>query len=157
MLKELSDLINAVGYVDCGIILFISFLELICNIPYLLVKLICYPLWWIYDNYMDNNFYCINFINIPFINKYVKNIETKIKREKKMCDCTILSKNIKLIENTIFIGDKEITNLPKELENLLRNGKPKITINSVNIIIDEWEYKDGKFRKTLRGYIHKYL
>lgn len=54
-----------------------------------------------------------------------------------MCDCTVLSKNIKLIGNTIFIGDKEITNLPKELENLLRNGKPKITVNSVNIIIDE--------------------
>ena len=68
-----------------------------------------------------------------------------------MCDCTVLSKNIKLIGNTIFIGDKEITNLPKELENLLRNGKPKITVNSVNIIIDEWEYKDGKFKKTLRG------
>ena len=64
-----------------------------------------------------------------------------------MCDCTVLSKNIKLIGNTIFIGDKEITNLPKELENLLRNGKPKITVNSVNIIIDEWEYKDGKFKK----------
>lgn len=74
-----------------------------------------------------------------------------------MCDCPVLSKNIKLIGNTIFIGDKEITNLPKELENLLRNGKPKITVNSVNIIIDEWEYKDGKFKKTLRGYIHKYL
>lgn len=74
-----------------------------------------------------------------------------------MCDCTVLSKNIKLIGNTIFIGDKEITNLPKELENLLRNGKPKITVNSVNIIIDEWEYKDGKFKKTLRGYIYKYL
>ena len=63
-----------------------------------------------------------------------------------MCDCTILS-----------IGDKEIKDLPKELKERLEHGKPKITVNSVKIIIDEWEYKDGKFKKTLRGYIHKYL
>lgn len=74
-----------------------------------------------------------------------------------MCDCTILSRNIKLIGNSIFIGDKEIKDLPKELKGRLEHGKPKITVNSVKIIIDEWEYKDGKFKKTLRGYIHKYL
>lgn len=74
-----------------------------------------------------------------------------------MCDCTILSRNIKLIGNSIFIGDKEIKDLPKELKERLEHRKPKITVNSVKIIIDEWEYKDGKFKKTLRGYIHKYL
>lgn len=74
-----------------------------------------------------------------------------------MCDCIIISKDIKLIGNTVFIGDKEISDLPKELRDLLENEKPKITINSVRLMINEWEYKNGKFKKTLRGYIHKYL
>lgn len=80
MLKELNDLRKIIGVVDFGFILFMALLELICNIPYMIVKLICYPLWWLYDNYMDDNFYCINFIKIPLVNKYVYHIEKKIKK-----------------------------------------------------------------------------
>lgn len=83
MLKELNDLRKTIGVVDFGFILFMALLELICNIPYMIVKLICYPLWWLYDNYMDDNFYCINFINFSFFNKYVKYLETQIKEEQR--------------------------------------------------------------------------
>ena len=74
-----------------------------------------------------------------------------------MCDCIIISKDIKIIDNCIYIGGKEICDIPKELERLLISGKPKITANSAKIFIDEWEFKNGEFKKTFRGYIHKWF
>lgn len=74
-----------------------------------------------------------------------------------MCNCIIISKDIKLIGNDIFIGDKEIDGLPIELVDLLTNRYPKITIKGSKIIIDEWQYKDGRFQKTIKGYLHKWL
>ena len=74
-----------------------------------------------------------------------------------MCDCIIISKDIKIIGNCILIGDVEVCGIPKELEELLISGKPKITVDSTKLLINEWEYKNGSFRKTLRGYVHKWL
>ena len=74
-----------------------------------------------------------------------------------MCDCIIISKDIKIIDNCIFIGGEEICGIPAELKQLLISGKPKITINSVKVFINEWELKNGKFKKTFRGYIHKWF
>ena len=74
-----------------------------------------------------------------------------------MCDCIIISKDIKIINNCVFIGDKEICGIPAELKQLLISGNPKITINSVKVFINEWELKNGKFKKTFRGYVHKWF
>lgn len=74
-----------------------------------------------------------------------------------MCDCIIISKDIKIIDNCIFIGEKEICGIPAELKKLLISGKPKITANSAKVFINEWEFKNGKFKKTFRGYIHKWF
>ena len=74
-----------------------------------------------------------------------------------MCDYIIISKDIKIADNCIIIGDKEICGISSELLDLLIKGKPKITINSVRILIDEWEFKNGKFKKTFRGYLHKWF
>lgn len=74
-----------------------------------------------------------------------------------MCDCIIINKNIKIIGKCIFIGDIEICGIPKELEKLLISGKLKITVDSTKLLINEWEYKNGSFKKTVRGYIHKWL
>lgn len=74
-----------------------------------------------------------------------------------MCDYIIISKDIKIADNCIIIGDKEICGISSELLDLLIKGKPKITVNSVRILIDEWEFKNGKFKKTFRGYLHKWF
>lgn len=74
-----------------------------------------------------------------------------------MCDCIIINKNIKIIGKCIFIGDIEVCGIPKELEKLLISGKLKITVDSTKLLINEWEYKNGSFKKTVRGYIHKWL
>ena len=74
-----------------------------------------------------------------------------------MCDCIIISKDIKIIDNCVFIGEKEICGIPPELRKLLISGKPKITANSAKVFINEWELKNGKFKKTFRGYIHKWF
>lgn len=74
-----------------------------------------------------------------------------------MCDCFIINNYIKLIGNTIFIEGKELTDIPNELKELLIETNPKITINDKRIIIDKWEYTGGKFKKTIRGYIHKFI
>lgn len=74
-----------------------------------------------------------------------------------MCDCIIISKDIKIIDNCVFIGEKEIGRIPTELRNLLISGKPKITVNSAKVFINEWELKNGEFKKTFRGYIHKWF
>ena len=74
-----------------------------------------------------------------------------------MCDYIIISKDIKIADNCIIIGDKEICGISSELLDLLMKGKPKITVNSVRILIDEWEFKNGKFKKTFRGYLHKWF
>jgi hypothetical protein len=74
-----------------------------------------------------------------------------------MCDCIIINKDIKIIGKCIFIGDIEICGIPKELEKLLISGKLKITVDSTKLLINEWEYKNGSFKKTVRGYIHKWL
>lgn len=74
-----------------------------------------------------------------------------------MCSCIIINKNIKLIDNCIFIGDRKICSIPLELRELLIKKNPRITINSANIFINEWEFKNNEFRKTFRGYIHKWL
>lgn len=74
-----------------------------------------------------------------------------------MCDYIIISKDIKIVDNCIIIGDKEICGISSELVDLLIKGKPKITVNSVRILIDEWEFKNGKFKKTFRGYLHKWF
>ena len=74
-----------------------------------------------------------------------------------MCYCIIINKDIKIIGKCIFIGDIEICGIPKELEKLLISGKLKITVDSTKLLINEWEYKNGSFKKTVRGYIHKWL
>lgn len=74
-----------------------------------------------------------------------------------MCDCIIISKDIKIIDNCVFIGEKEICGIPAELKKLLISEKPKITANSAKVFINEWELKNGKFKKTFRGYIHKWF
>lgn len=74
-----------------------------------------------------------------------------------MCDCIIIGQGVKLIGNSIFIGDMEIKKLPDALLTKLTKGNPKITIKESSIMIDEWEFKDGSFKKTIRGYIHKWL
>lgn len=42
-----------------------------------------------------------------------------------MCDCIIISKDIKIIDNCVFIGEREICGIPAELRKLLISGKPK--------------------------------
>lgn len=74
-----------------------------------------------------------------------------------MSSCTIINKYMKLIGDTLYIGDRKIENIPIELRKVLLKKTPKITVNSVRIFIDEWKLKNGKFKKTLRGYIHKWL
>lgn len=74
-----------------------------------------------------------------------------------MCDCIIINQYIKIMDNYIYVGNEKLCCIPYELRTLLIKGSPKITINSVRILINEWEYKNGKFNKTLRGYIHKWF
>jgi hypothetical protein len=83
MLSDLNEFRKLVGWTHFLIVLLLAFIELIFNIPYLLLKLIFYPIWWFYDNFMEDNFYCINFINFSFFNKYVKYLETQIKEEQR--------------------------------------------------------------------------
>lgn len=83
MLSNLNEFRKLVGWTRFLIVLLLAFIELIFNIPYLLLKLIFYPIWWFYDNFMEDNFYCINFINFSFFNKYVKYLETQIKEEQR--------------------------------------------------------------------------
>ena len=52
-----------------------------------------------------------------------------------MCDCIIISKDIKIIDNCVFIGEKEICGIPAELRKLLRKHLGDIFINGFKNII----------------------
>ncbi len=81
MLSDLIEFKKSVGWTHFLIVLLLSFMELLFNIPYLLLKLIFYPIWWFYDIFMKDNYYCINFVNFPFLNKYIKYLVTQVKEK----------------------------------------------------------------------------
>ena len=76
---------------------------------------------------------------------------------KKMCDCFIINNRLKIIDDCIYVDNIKICGLPFQLKELLVNGKSKIKINNGHIFINEWEFKDGEFKKTFKGYINKFF
>lgn len=75
----------------------------------------------------------------------------------ELTDCVFLKHGIKMIGDTLYIGNREYPNMPRELQDLVKNEKPKITANSVEVFVNEWQYKDNKWQKTVKGFIKKIL
>mgnify|MGYP001623693834 CR=1 FL=1 len=83
MLKELLEIRKIIGTKDFIIILFLSLVEFILNLPYLIIKLISYPFWIVYDKYFDCVNYWICFSKIPALKEYIDKICKKMEREQR--------------------------------------------------------------------------
>lgn len=69
-----------------------------------------------------------------------------------MCNCIMIG-DIKIIDGIVFVGDKELIGLPNDLLDKLRKGDFKCTIHKGKLFLEEYEYKDGEFKKTLKAWI----
>lgn len=70
-----------------------------------------------------------------------------------MCNCIMMG-NVKIIDGIIFIDNEEITDLPDKLRRALNSNNFDCSISKKGTtIINEYEYKNGKFKKTLRAWI----
>lgn len=59
------------------------------------------------------------------------------------------SKNVVIENKTIYVGGEKLPECPTDINN--------ITVINEKVFIDGYEYKKGKWRKTLRAWFHKYF
>lgn len=70
-----------------------------------------------------------------------------------MCNCIMIG-NIKIIDSIVFIDNKEIVDLPDKLRHDLNGNNFNCNINKKGILtINEYEYKNGSFKKTIKSWL----
>lgn len=80
----------AVGNGYFCLFLFLGILELIVNIPYYIIKGIMFPIWWLYENWLDGRDMLIGIGLISGVKKFSRELNRRIRVYKNEHDKPIV-------------------------------------------------------------------